>query len=119
MQSGLILARCRIRLCLVMKMRTNESDGWTWGRIQDAVLSDAHYECQRRHSGCLGVAVAVNHIIARIDGGGDNRSNLEAICEYCHEIENQKLLARLAAQRKEDEREARRRNRPGRKDRYE
>lgn len=97
---------------------TNNNSGWEWGRIQRDYLR-RHKRCVRGAYGCLGDATDVHHIVARIDGGGDNEDNLEALCGPCHNRETAKLNRRLAKERRARAAEAKRKNHPGRKDRYE
>ncbi|WP_198586412.1 HNH endonuclease [Mycobacteroides abscessus] len=107
------------------RLRTNESTVPEWRKIMHRVLYKAGNECQARDEngerfwGCEIEATQVHHIIAQIDGGTDDESNLIAVCDPCHERFSQATKAARAKLRKCLEEEARRKNHPGRKDRYE
>lgn len=92
--------------------------GWEWGRVRSDYRT-RHPTCEARLYGCLGSPVDVHHIVARIDGGGDNDSNLESRCAPCHYRETSDTNSERAAQRREAKKQAKRKNHPGRKDRYE
>lgn len=98
-------------------MRTNDSSGWVWHRIQQDYLR-RHRNCEMGAYGCLGRATTVDHIIDRVDGGGDDDDNLRALCAPCHERHTTETKQRRAKKRKDMAEEARRKNHPGRKDRY-
>lgn len=104
-------------------MRTNDSRGWEWSRIQKATLArnrrDNDGQCQRQFDGCLGQATTVNHILERVNGGGDGPHNLEAVCDACHYRLTTALVQSRAATRRQNAKAAKRRNHPGRKDRHE
>ena len=103
-------------------MRTNQSSGWRWHAIQQDKLEqnqrDNDGQCQAAFDGCLGVATQVHHIIDRVDGGGDDDDNLMAVCEGCHTRLTTELVQKRAAARREQKKQARRKNHPGRKDRH-
>jgi 5-methylcytosine-specific restriction enzyme A len=104
-------------------VRTNGCDsGWEWREVQQATLArnrrDNDGQCQRQFDGCLGAATEVNHIIPRIDGGGDEPFNLEALCAGCHYRLTTTLVQERAAMRRATKKSAKRRNHPGRKDRH-
>ncbi|RUP04754.1 MAG: HNH endonuclease [Mycobacterium sp.] len=103
-------------------MRTNDSSGWDWHRIQRRTLARNQREnegrCQAGFEGCEGIAVEVHHRVERIDGGTDHDSNLVAICDACHTrltVEANQVRAQKRAAAKKA---AKRKNHPGRKDRY-
>ena len=104
-------------------MRTNDNNGWDWRTIQRATLAsnrrDNDGRCRRQFDGCLGQATTVNHILERVNGGGDEPDNLEAVCEACHYRLTTTLVQSRAAMRRQNAKAARRRNHPGRKDRHE
>lgn len=104
-------------------MRTNQAtSGWEWGRIRRATLErnrrDNEGRCQADEWGCLGQATTVNHIVERVDGGTDDPSNLEALCDACHDRRTAEGNRKRAAARRAAKNEAKRKNHPGRKDRY-
>lgn len=97
---------------------TNDNSGWEWGRIQRDFIK-RHPTCEGRYYGCLGVATDVHHVVARVHGGGDNEENLESRCRPCHDRDTAELNQKLAKERRAAKKAARRKNHPGRKDRYE
>ena len=103
-------------------MRTNSSNGWAWHRIQQATLErnrrDNDGQCQCQFDGCGGVATTVNHIVERANGGTDDPTNLEAICNACHDRLTAQANQARARQRATAKREAKRKNHPGRRDRH-
>ncbi len=99
-------------------VKTNENTSHGWKKIQSAYLK-RHPMCEAAYYGCLGRAVTVHHVIARIDGGGDNEENLESRCAPCHDRDTTELVRKRAADRRAAKKAARRKNHPGRKDRYE
>lgn len=104
-------------------MRTNDSSsGWAWAVIRDQKLHDNRRDndgaCEAQLEGCLGIATEVHHVVERVHGGGDNEDALEALCGPCHQRYTTHLIQERAAERRRLKREARRKNHPGRKDRY-
>jgi len=103
-------------------MRTNQSSGWEWHRKKDAKLAqnrrDNDGRCDAAFYGCLGEATQVHHRVERIDGGDDSAENLIAVCEACHTRLTTEANQKRAAARREQKKKAKRRNHPGRKDRY-
>lgn len=102
-------------------MQTNDSSGWEWRRIaqEKLELNRRHNDgaCEAQRDGCLGVAEEVHHVVSRVDGGGDNEQLL-ALCSACHYRYTTELIQARAAERRRLKKEARRKNHPGRKDRY-
>ena len=105
--------------------KTNESTSPQWQRIAHHQMTRANGLCQARDEngerfwGCEIHATQVHHLTAQIDGGGDEPENLMAVCPTCHERFTQQTKAARAKMRKEIAEELRRKNHPGRKDRYE
>lgn len=103
-------------------MKTNSSSGWEWSRIKKAKLADNERDnggqCQAVLDGCEGVATEVHHLVERAEGGTDDDENLLAICDACHYRLTTEANQRRAKQRRQAKAEARRKNHPGRKDRY-
>ena len=63
------------------------STGWEWASIRKKVLRrDAHL-CQV--AGCGDHASEVDHIVALVDGGDDQLTNLRAICRAHHRIKSE------------------------------
>lgn len=98
-----------------------EARGWEWGRIQEEKLAqnerDNAGRCEAQLYGCLGSASEVHHVVARIDGGGHN-DKLLALCSACHYRYTVETIQARAKLRRQEKHEAKRRNRPGRTDRY-
>lgn len=64
---------------------TERGYGAPWRRLRDEVLREAEHMCVPcRREGRLALAREVHHIIARADGGTDDKTNLEARCTDCH-----------------------------------
>ena len=103
-------------------MKTNENTSRGWNVIREAKLarnrSNNGGACEAQLYGCLGFAEDVHHVVARIDGGGDNDSNLMAVCSACHYRYTTETVQQRAKQRAAQRRAKKRRNHPGRKDRY-
>lgn len=104
-------------------MRTNKHSGWEWNRLRTDKLEqnqrDSGGQCQAVLDGCEGLATEVHHVIERAAGGTDDDENLLAICESCHYRLTSEANRRRAKQRRQAKEEAKRKNHPGRKDRYE
>lgn len=69
--------------------------GAWWTQLRDRILKRDGGLCQpclkqRR----IAVAVAVDHVVAKADGGTDAESNLQAICEPCHKAKTARESAR-------------------------
>ncbi|AZS06626.1 HNH endonuclease [Mycobacterium phage JacoRen57] len=73
--------------------------------------------CEGAYEGCLGIAEEVHHVVARVDGGGHN-DQLLALCSACHYRLTVELIQRRAAERRQQKKAKKRKNHPGRKDRY-
>lgn len=105
------------------EVKTNDSSGWEWSRIADAKLAENRRvnagACEAQLPGCLGVAQEVHHVVARVDGGGDNKGSLQAICDACHYRLTTELIQERADARRVSKKLKKRKNHPGRKDRYE
>jgi len=98
-----------------------KASGRPWRRIQQDKLEDNRRynggRCEAQLEGCLGIAVEVHHIVARVDGGTHN-DGLLALCSACHTRFTTMTVQRRAAERRRLKAEAKRKNHPGRKDRY-
>lgn len=71
--------------------------GYAWRRIRSIVMKRDNYLCKPCSlKGIATPATAVDHITNKADGGTDELSNLQAICDQCHDI---KTLAEAAAGR--------------------
>jgi 5-methylcytosine-specific restriction protein A len=59
--------------------------GRPWRRKRDAVLKrDGHLCRQCRREGALTLASQVDHVVPVAEGGTDDETNLEAICDLHH-----------------------------------
>ena len=100
---------------------TQEARGWEWGRIRRKKLDDNERDnagrCEAALPGCLGVAEEVHHVLARVRGGGHN-DELLALCSACHYRFTVELNRQLAEERRLKKKLKKRKNHPGRKDRY-
>ena len=60
--------------------------GYRWKLIRTQVLRRDHYLCQPcLKNGVITPATAVDHIINKARGGADELSNLQSICDHCHQ----------------------------------
>ena len=104
-------------------MKTNDSSGWEWRRIKDEKLDDNRRvnagRCEAQRPGCLGVAEEVHHVVERVNDGGDNKSNLMALCSACHYRFTVEANQARAEAKRIAKKQAKRKNHPGRKDRHE
>jgi 5-methylcytosine-specific restriction endonuclease McrA len=75
-----------------------------WLAVRLVVLDRDRHRCQVCLPGCRGRADAVDHIVARCEGGTSTPENLRAICRHC----NSTLGARLTNQRRRDRQVGRR-----------
>ena len=58
---------------------------WAWRKIRAAVLDRDQWTCHW----CSKPAATVDHVIARMDGGSDDPSNLVACCSRCNIVRGQ------------------------------
>ena len=102
-------------------MPKEKASGRRWRVIRDAKLAqnqrDNGGRCEAQLEGCLGIAVEVHHIVARIDGGTHD-DGLSALCSACHTRFTTATVQQRAAMRREAKKQAQRKNHPGRKDRH-
>lgn len=71
--------------------------GRPWRRKRDAVMARDKYMCQPCHrAGLITLADEVDHITPQAEGGTDEESNLQAICEACHILKTKAEAARGA-----------------------
>lgn len=65
--------------------------GRPWRRKRDRILARDCHQCQPcRRKGFVVLADEVDHIVALSEGGTDDESNLEAICNPCHKDKTQR-----------------------------
>lgn len=55
-----------------------------WRKLRSAILERDRHLCQIRGRKCTVTATAVDHIIEAADGGTDDPSNLQSVCDPCH-----------------------------------
>lgn len=58
--------------------------GARWRKLRAQILMDEPLCRECRKAGCIVPATDVDHIVARADGGTDDRSNLQPLCHACH-----------------------------------
>jgi len=59
--------------------------GRPWRRKRDAVLKRDGYVCQPcKRNNHTTMATEVDHVIPQAEGGSDDETNLQAICDPCH-----------------------------------
>jgi 5-methylcytosine-specific restriction enzyme A len=67
------------------KSRQQRGYGAAWERLRKIVLERDHHLCQPcRERSRVTAAQAVDHILAKANGGTDELENLRAICRACH-----------------------------------
>lgn len=60
--------------------------GHAWRKLRLVILKRDGYRCQPcRRKGLLTAATQVDHIVPKAKLGTDHPSNLQAICDSCHE----------------------------------
>lgn len=69
--------------------------GRPWRRKREAVLKRDGYICQPcKRENCTTLATEVDHVIPQAEGGSEDESNLQAICETCHKKKTRAEAAR-------------------------
>jgi 5-methylcytosine-specific restriction protein A len=64
--------------------------GSTWNKLRDEILTRDQGLCQNcNRNGHTTLATQVDHIKPKAQGGSDDPSNLEAICDPCHKTKTQ------------------------------
>ena len=58
--------------------------GARWRKLRAQILMDEPLCRECRKAGRIVPATDVDHIVARADGGTDDRSNLQPLCHACH-----------------------------------
>lgn len=60
--------------------------GWAWEQLRKRILERDRHLCQPcERQGITRLATAVDHIKPKAQGGTDAESNLQAICDPCHD----------------------------------
>ena len=69
--------------------RQSRGYGAAWTRLRLVILARDMHLCQTcRANGRLTNAIAVDHIIAKANGGADDEDNLQSICGSCHKAKS-------------------------------
>lgn len=71
--------------------------GTDWDKLRKVILARDCYQCQaclRGNPGRITAATHVDHIIERVEGGGDAPSNLQSLCRPCHDLKSAAERAR-------------------------
>lgn len=69
--------------------------GRPWRRKRAAVMKRDGYVCQPcKQQNRVTLATEVDHVIPQAEGGTDDESNLQAICETCHKAKTAAEAAR-------------------------
>ncbi|WP_080416904.1 HNH endonuclease [Burkholderia ubonensis] len=78
-----------------------------WERTRAEIMRRDKGLCQScLRAGRVVLAKSVDHIVNRAEGGGDDHSNLEALCDKCHKAKTAKEAARARARRRRAGRKA-------------
>ncbi len=68
----------------------NENDGFyesaVWRKLRKSVLRRDDYTCLRCDKRFPGDHLSVHHMIPRLNGGADDKSNLVTLCNPCHDF---------------------------------
>jgi len=72
--------------------------GRPWRRLRDSILQRDKHLCQPcKAQGRYTEATQVDHIVPQAEGGTDDRVNLQAICDDCHEAKTREEAKRGVA----------------------
>ncbi|MCA8079932.1 HNH endonuclease [Burkholderia cepacia] len=81
--------------------------GSNWERTRAEIMKRDKALCQScLRAGRVVLATSVDHIVNRAEGGTDDHSNLEALCDKCHNAKTAKEAARARARRRRAGRKA-------------
>ncbi|MDO4895002.1 HNH endonuclease [Moraxella sp.] len=61
--------------------------GRPWRRLKDEILARDNYTCQC--CGRVGGKLELDHIVNVAQGGTNNKSNLQILCQSCHKTKTQ------------------------------
>lgn len=65
---------------------TERGYGHAWRKLRTTILKRDGHQCQPcKRKGRLTAATQVDHIVPKAKHGTDHPSNLQAICDECHE----------------------------------
>ena len=73
-------------------MSKHSSSGTNWQRTRARVLARDAHTCGY----CGREATTVDHIIAKVNGGTDDESNLISCCKTCNSTKGARVLVRTA-----------------------
>lgn len=69
--------------------------GRPWRRKREWVMKRDGYLCQPcNREGRITLATEVDHVIPQAEGGSDDETNLQAICDECHKAKTKAEAAR-------------------------
>lgn len=69
--------------------------GRPWRRKRDRIMArDGRLCVPCRAAGRLTLATEVDHVVPKAEGGADDDSNLQAICDDCHAVKTKAEAAR-------------------------
>jgi len=72
--------------------------GWAWQKLRKRILErDCGLCCLCAKAGKVTLAVDVDHIVNKADGGDDRESNLQSLCRQCHREKTARESARHRA----------------------
>ena len=61
--------------------------GWAWTKTRKRILLRDQGLCQPcLEKNRIAIATEVDHILSKARGGGEDDSNLQAICKRCHQL---------------------------------
>ena len=69
--------------------------GWTWEQLRERILErDCGLCIPCKDQGIVTIASAVDHKIPKAEGGTDDPSNLQSICDPCHDAKSKAEMKR-------------------------
>jgi len=78
--------------------------GWAWTKLRKRILERDGGLCQPcLREDRITLATAVDHIVSKSEGGTDDESNLQAICNDCHDAKTALESARGRSKQHRDE----------------
>ncbi|WP_170924371.1 HNH endonuclease [Mycobacterium avium] len=115
---GMTKHQHRRRKAQSRNVSTGRMQGRGWLAIRTRILERDGHVCQARDEGCETEAIEVHHIVPIELGGTNDDDNLISLCGCCHYRRTTQQRQESMARKRAGQREARRRNHPGRKDRH-
>lgn len=69
------------------KSTTERGYGWAWQQTRERILSrDNGLCCMCSKAGKATLAVDVDHVVNKAEGGNDSDANLQSLCRPCHKV---------------------------------